>query len=307
MPKLFGLLIILAFIACASATCGGNDTLSIITNLPGCMIDSLLSTVSSGLSQTVNQLIPSTLSLIGASPSLSWFCGPYNNVMAVIESLYSLAFMGTGLYFILASVDVDGRLKAKDWMKNLFLMVLFLSVSFPLFQLMLSLNSSITSSFITQSTKGLFVLPAMAGSAIFAIVILSSGIFLLMLTFGTLLGRYLLIPFLFLFFPVSIFLYFVPFTKEWGETFLRLIISVVFMSSIDALFILALAALLQSPDPTLADSFIRTMAILLGLSLIGVLNLVIAILAILSVIGAATSSLGPVKYLIAGAVGSVIL
>jgi len=100
----------------------------------------------------------------------------------------------------------------------------------------------------------------------------------------TLLLRYLLIPFLLFLFPIAIFLYFTPFTQRWGKAFLSVIASVIFMTVLDALILLGLSSLFNSHDPNLADSLARAFAVLFGFAAIGLVNLLMFVLAILSII-----------------------
>jgi len=291
-----------------NSTCnGGGDLLATMTNLPGCIVESFFSTLTSGFAYTIDQLLTTSFNFIAAAPDLHWFCTPYNNVMAIIESLYTLAFMGLGLFYIFRSTDVEGRLAAKEWLKNIFFMILALSFSFQIFGIMISVNSYLTTSFLSYATQDVFNPSTAFGSLIFAFIILMTAVFVLLLAFLTLLARYLLISFLLLLFPISIFLYFIPFTKEWGSTFMRLIVSVVFMTSLDALLVMALSLLFSTPDPNLASSFVRGIAIILGFSLIGVLNAFLFLTSLFSLLGTATKALGPIRYLIAGVIGKVIL
>jgi hypothetical protein len=311
--RYFVLLLFILLIAPAHASsfsigdsgCSEDDSiLSIIKNLPSCVVNSFIGTFASGFGYAIDEFLASSFNLIAAVPDLHWFCTPYNNVMAMIESLYVLAFMGIGLFYIFRSTDVQGRLAAKEWLKDIFLMILVLSFSFQIFEIMVSLNTYMTTSFLSYATKDVFN-PAVAfSSLVFAFIILLTSVFVLLITFLTLLARYLLIPFLFILFPFSVFLYFIPFTKEWGSAFLKLIVSVVFMTTIDALLIMALSFLFSTPDPNLASGFIRAMAIILGFSLVGILNIFLFLSSLFSLINTAS---GSIKYIVAGVIGKAVL
>jgi len=290
-----------------NSTCTSSpDLLTTLNNLPGCITESVLGTFTSGFAYSIDQFLSASFTLIAATPDLHWFCTPYNNIMSIIESLYSLAFIALGFYYVFRSTDIEGRLAAKEWLKNLVMMIAILSFSFELFDILVSLNSYLTLSFLQYASQDVFSPSIAFTSLVFAFFVLSTSSFIVWLAFMTILAHYLLTPFLLLLFPISIFLYFMPFTKEWGTVFLKLIVSVVFMSAIDALLIMSLSILFSSPDPNLANSLIRGMTIILGFSLIGVLNLFIFLAAVFSIIGTATSSLGPIRYLIAGLIGRLI-
>ena len=279
--------------SCANST----DILAVLNNLPGCITESFLTNIATGMVYTSQQFVNSAIGFLTASPDPHWFCSPYTQVMALLESLYSIALMGVGLYYILQAADVEGRVRAKMMLKDIFFMIVILTFSFYLFDMLLSLNQYIATSLITQSVASVFNANMSFASLIFALVIIGGLLFTAGITFFTLLIRYLLIPFLLLLFPISIFLYFMPFGKAWGGAFLKIIAIIVFMTAIDAVFIAGLASLFSSPDPNLLDSFVKSMAIILGFGLVGIINIALFVIAILSVIEPVLQTMGPLKWI----------
>ena len=267
-----------------SACQGNNDLLNTLTNLPGCIVETFFNYVVSGLISTTQGLVDATFGFIFSSPNPAWFCTPYNAVLSLLESLYSIVLMGIALFFIVRSNDISGRTTAKKWLEKMLVMIVILSFSFPLFQMMLDFNTYLATNLASESMKGIFSSPAGFTSAIFSLIILLPMISFMMLTFVTLLIRYLLIPFMLLLFPVAIFLYFIPLTESWGKTFLKIIAILVFMTTIDALLLLGLSSLFNAADPNLANSFVSAFLTLYGFGALGVVNLVLFILAILSIV-----------------------
>ncbi|MCX6771681.1 MAG: hypothetical protein NTX79_06515 [Candidatus Micrarchaeota archaeon] len=255
-----------------------------LTNLPGKIVDSFFSYAVSGLISSSHQLVDSSFKFMFSTPNPMWFCTPYNGVMAIVESLYSLTLMGLALYFILRSNDAEGRASAKKWMENMLVMVVILTFSFQIFRTMLDFSTFLATSAASESMKSIFTSPLSFSTSIFSLVILIPAISGMFLTFLTLLLRYLLIPFLLFLFPFSIFLYFTPLTQRWGKAFLSIIVAIVFMTTFDALILLGLSSLFNSQDPNLADSLARAFAVLFGFAAIGLVNLLIFILSILSII-----------------------
>ena len=284
----------LAFLAILSPMAhadSGNSTIidfsgviSAINNLPGSMVDSFFSYTVSGLVDSTRQLVDIAFGFMFSSPDPMWFCNPYNGIMSIVETLYSLVLMGLALYFILRSNDAEGRANAKKWLENMLVMIVVLAFSFQIFQVMLNLNTYLAASFANDSMKSIFSGPMSFPSAVFALVVLLPSMAGMMLTVVTLLMRYLLIPFLLFLFPVAIFLYFVPLTEKWGRAFLSIIAAIVFMTTFDALVLLGLSSLFNSPDPTLAAPLARALAVLFGFAALGIVNLLIFVLAILSII-----------------------
>jgi hypothetical protein len=157
--------------------------------------------------------------------------------------------------------------------------------------MLMDLNLYITTSIYSQSFADMLNVQVAFSSLVFAFTM--SFIFLnaAAITFLTLLIRYISIPFLLLMFPMAIFLYFLPFTREWGSFLLRFIVTIVFMTAIDAVIVLGLSFLYNAGDPNLAGGFVQATTLMLGFGLIGMVNLAIYGIAVLSLILAALDML----------------
>jgi len=261
-----------------------GDLIAMIQSLPVCIAEAFFSLIFSGLTLAVQMFMNGTFTLILAVPDANWFCGPYSLVMGIIESLYTLLLMGLGMYYIIRSTDVEGRITAKKWLKNMFLMIIVLTFSFYIFQAILGVNQAIASNLLEQASMDFFSVQTTLSDFVFAVSILLFANSLAMLTFFTLLMRYLMLPFLLLLFPFAIFFYFIPITEGFGKFLLKLILLVVFMTSVDALLIRGFFTLFNTADPTLADEFIRAMAAIMAFGAIGMVNLAIYAIALLDAI-----------------------
>ena len=285
----------------SSQSCqGSNDLLNTLANLPTCIVDAFFSYIVSGLIASVAGFIDASFQFLFSAPNLNWFCGPYGIVMTVLETLYSIALMCLALMFVVRSNDAEGRLAAKKWLENLLILVVLLAFSFQLFQMMLDFNTYLATSFSGAVQRSVFMPSGTFTSAIFAFLMLLLIALLLILTFVTLLIRYVLIPFLLLLFPIALFLYFVPWTKSWGKTFLRSIALIVFMTAVDALILLGLSSLFNASDPNLANELVRAFAVLLGFGAIGLVNAFLLISAFTGVVMQSKALTGIAGLAVAG-------
>ncbi len=275
---------------------GSNDLLNTLLNLPSCIVDTFFSYIVSGLIASVQGFVDASFNFLFSSPNPLWFCTQYNTIMSILETLFSIALMGVAMMFIVRSNDVEGRIAAKKWLENMLIMIVLLSFSFMIFQTLLDFNTYLATSFANQSMKQLFTPSGTFNSVIFALIMLFFITTMLVLTFVTLLVRYIMIPFLLLAFPIAIFLYFIPLTQSWGRAFLKAIAMIVFMTSIDALVLLGLSALFSSNDPNLTDSMVRAFAILFGFSILGVINVFLILSAALSVVSQSKALSGVIGF-----------
>ena len=155
-----------------SVCTNSGDLIAVLQNLPACTAEAFFSFLFNGLIISVQTLLSSTFSLILAVPDMNWFCAPYNAIMAIIESLYTLLIMGLGLFYILRSTDVEGRMAAKRWLQGIFLMVVALTFSFYIFQMLIDINQAIATNLLNQATLDFFNVQASIPDFVFAIVIL---------------------------------------------------------------------------------------------------------------------------------------
>lgn len=268
-----------------NSSCPSNaNFLQVMYNLPTCIVENFFSTLVSGFVYSASQFLENALTFIVNGPDLSLFCGPYSQVMAVLESLYTIALMGVGAYYIATAADVEKRAQVKLWIQNIIFVIIALAFSYNIFQMLIELNQYITTSIYDSSFANLLNIQVVFSSLVFAVVLSFNFLGVAALTFFTLIVRYMLIPFLFLLFPIAIFLFFMPFTKDWGLFLLKFIVIIVFMTSIDAVLILGMSYLLTSGDPALTQGFVQGMALMLGFGLIGLVNLLIYLIAAFSLI-----------------------
>lgn len=280
-----------------SACAQNGDILAVLNNLPACTAESFFTSLASGMVYTSQQFLHYAIDFVSATPDLAWFCAPYNQLMALLESLYSIALMGVGFYYIVQASEVEGRIKAKAWLKDVFFMIVVLTFSFNIFDALVSLNHYFTSSLLNEQVLGMFNANISFASIIFALVVLGGILLTAGITFLTLLMRYMLVPFLLMLFPVSIFLYFMPFGRRWGGAFLRAIVIILFMTAIDALFLFALSALFNADDQNLAAPFVRSFALMVGFGTVGMLNMALFLMALLALAEPALGAVGPLKWL----------
>ena len=266
-----------------------GDLLGAIINLPMCIVEAFFGMLVSGIIYSAKQFFDIAIGFLTATPDLNWFCAPYNSIMSILESFYTIMLMGLGAYYIINSTDVEGRTKSKVWFKNIFFMIIALAFSFSIFGMILDINQYISTSLYSEASEEIFDINAGLSNLIFALVIAFSLLISGMITFFTLIIRYIMIPFLLFLFPIGIFLYFIPATKSWGSFIFKFSLIIIFMTSVDAILLLGMSSMFSAPDPNLASDLIKALALILGFGMIGLVNIIIYIIAILSLVSQAVS------------------
>ncbi|MBN2250981.1 MAG: hypothetical protein JW724_02765 [Candidatus Altiarchaeota archaeon] len=172
------------------------------------------------------------------------------SVIVMLQPLYNLAILATGLYLIFFSGSPGGRAKAKRIMPLLFASMVVISVSSDIMRLMFNTSQGITQEIMAKdpSAKGIFLDSMDALMFLFsggAIVSFDGGhifpmlIFLQVFSLFTLISiRYLILLSLTLVFPISIFLYTLGFTRAIGRALLEQTVIWTFMQVFMALVVL---------------------------------------------------------------------
>jgi len=284
-----------------------RDLIWAINQLPGLIVAAFFTFLVAGLIASTQQLVDASFQFLFSAPNPALFCPAYNVVITLLESVYSIALMGLALYFIARSTDVQGRAAAKLWLERMCILIVVLAFSFQLFSTMLDFNTYLSTNLASSSMKTIFRSPASFASAILSLILLLPITSFMLLTVFTLVARYLLIPFCFLLFPIAIFLYFIPPTEAWGRTFLKIIAAAVFMTSADALILLALSSLAGVHDANLATTFMSSYFMVFGFGLIGVFNLAIALVALFSVVNQSKTILTVIGIGIISKVAAAVL
>jgi len=292
MKKLFFLLLLFGLCFCSNIDFSINqsicqpssDIFESIENFPSCMFEQFLTLLTNGLIETTKTFADAGFALILANPKAEWFCAPFQIVMGIIESLYIILLLGVGLFYIARATNVEGRITAKKWLKNIFFMMLLLSFSFPIFKIILELNHSLSETILEQANLNFLNAEGSFTDFIVALSVLFVFSFMAILSFFTLLIRYIFLPFLLLLFPISIFLYFIPITGDFGKFLLKTIFLVVFMTTVDSLLILGFSFLFNTADPIFANPFIRSMSVVSSLASIALVNVSIFLICILMAI-----------------------
>ncbi|MDD5111777.1 MAG: DnaJ domain-containing protein [Candidatus Altiarchaeota archaeon] len=139
------------------------------------------------------------------------------------------------VYVLFLSASPSGRAKGKNMLISLLVGMVIVSQSTVLLQLVLDISQSLTDSIMERANLELENLAvfsmARAEMCLMDLVFVSLGLVAIMIA-GM---RYFLILLLAAFFPLTLFLYFFPYTKSYGIILLRFTITLVFIQVIQAL------------------------------------------------------------------------
>ena len=205
-----------------------------------------LVTYSTGLA--AQPLIKLTEDLMTTAPNIEIFKNIWLTIISLISTFYIFFLLYSGITFITDSNNIVKRHKAKESIKNMVIAIILVSASYYLYNLLITFNSSLTSYIFNQINPDFFKVTSNSlGNAVIQILMIIPYVIVLLLTsimFGI---RWLLISFGVIFFPIGIFLYFVPFLRSYGKLIINILILLIFISFISSIVILGSSMLARTP------------------------------------------------------------
>jgi hypothetical protein len=272
----------------------GENLGGTITGVPKQALDIFSGAFKGSLINFNDPLMELSKTLLTTNPDPSGLQVWWESIILVISSFYLLLFLGIGFMFLFASLDAEKRATAKEWLKNAFLMIVLINISFILYELLLSLTTAITnylwiSGFEQFFDPNAFSEMGSAGLIVYGITVFLSAI--------TLFIRYVFLLLGVVLFPIGIFLYFIPPLNSWGRMIFNLIGIALFMQFIDVVILVASnQAMIQ-----LVGNAGQNMVPALAFTIIFVLNILLMFYAVLKSIFTATEN----SKVLAFAVGSM--
>jgi hypothetical protein len=204
--------------------------------------------------------------------------------------------MYSGFNFIISGYDSAKRENAKNWLRNVILMIILVQSSFFLYKLVIDLSATLTSATLTLIDPNFFLLGT-GGISDIGLAFTFGFLYLItqILTAFVLLLRYGIVCIGVVFFPLAIFFYFIPALKEYGSLILNFLGTCIFITFIDAVLLVGFSELVNI-------GILSNMKIFVLISAFSLINLVMFFMMFFSIIKSAINAKAGVATLIAKAV-----
>jgi len=186
--------------------------------------------------------------LMTTIPNTGVFESAWFTIIGIISIFYIFFLLYSGSVFILNSEDIVKRHSAKESIKNMIIALVLVSSSFYLYNLLIELNSSLTSYVFSNVSPAFFTVTSDSfGNALLQILMIIPYVLILIITCVLLLSRWVFVSLGVIFFPIGIFLYFVPFLKSYGKLIINLTVMLIFIPFICSIIILGCSLLVTAP------------------------------------------------------------
>ncbi len=248
-----------------------------VLNLPACMMDVVKDFVLSFINAPIKPLLSAVQALLTTPASVDIFSSIWAVMVYVISLFYGLFFIIAGLNFIISGYNAERRAKAKQWLQNVVLMMLFVQASFLIYKLVAEIAANLTAGVMGLIDPSFFLFTL--DSIVNSFLQIFFGVFYvlaILLTVILLVMNFVLASMGVLYLPFGIFFYFIPPLRDIGRFIMNLLAFTLFLPFFASLILLAYSAIAKLP---IFSSF-KILFMIGAFMLINILMLLLAILAI---------------------------
>ena len=211
-----------------------------LTNLAVCLPEKFFGYLLEIVNAPLQPFLTLTKNLLSEPVNIDSFVPLWAIIVYVISLFYGIFIAIAGFNFIISGYSAEKRELAKEWLKNIILMVVFVQASYYLYSLLLELSSAMTAGVLNSIDPNFFLLTIDNIRNIgMEITLAVPYLFTLLLTIILLTLRYLLAASGVLFFPIGLFFHFIPSLKSFGKLIMNILLVIIFMPFFQSLALLA--------------------------------------------------------------------
>ena len=238
---LFGLPLFLIPLVSAEEECG-------LLNLSSCLPQKLYDFLINILNSPIQPLLTLTKALMTEPIKLEMFVSLWAIILYVLSIFYGLLMLYSGFNFMISGYDAVKRTKAKEWFRNIFIMIVLVQASYFIYSAVIDVNSLLTAGVISLVDQKFFLITAdnivnIGLQFLFALLY----VFTLLITVIMLTFRYIIVAGGVVFVPIGIFLYFIPPVNNYGKLILNFLGTCIFITFFDSLILLVCSKLIEIP------------------------------------------------------------
>ena len=165
-------------------------------------------------------------------------------MISITSIFYGFLFLYAGFNYLTSGGDPVKRENAKEWIKNAILMILLINASFYLYDLLIQLAGSLNTTILSYVDPNFFS-PVPNSQMDWGLSFFLGSINAVVIGFNLILLaiRYAVVSFGIIFLPIGIFLYFVSPLKYYGKIIVNILMTMVFITTIESLIIVGFSAL----------------------------------------------------------------
>lgn len=217
-----------------------------LLNLATCIPQKIYDFILNVINAPIQPLLTFTNNLLTEPVNLSVFSSVWAIVLYILSLFYGLLMLYSGFNFMISGYDAVKREKAKEWFRNILIMIVLIQASYFIYSTIIDINSLLTSGVINLVDMNFFRLTA--DNIINIGLQFFLGIFYVLTLIFTILFltlRYIIVAVGVIFVPIGIFLYFIPPLREYGKLIVNFLGICIFVTFFDSLVFLAGSKLIE--------------------------------------------------------------
>lgn len=264
-----------------------------ILDLGSCLPEKFMQYLLTILNAPLQPFLILVQNLLSEPIRVDLFVSLWAIIIYVLSMFYAFLIIYSGLQFITSGYDSSKRDKAKEWLKNIVIMIVLVQASFFIYQLFIDLSSVMTTTTLSLLDSKFFLL-TIDNITNIGLELLFAGfyVFSLLITSLILVIRYVIVAVGVVLFPIGIFSYFIEPLKPYGILVLHFLGVSIFITFLDAIILIGFSQLTLLP---VFDNF-KILIMIAGFTTI---NLVMFFLMFFSIIKAGFSLGGKIATTIA--------
>lgn len=240
-PFLITLVLLLPIVHAAEEDCG-------LTNLATCIPQKFFEFILTIINAPLQPFLTLTKNLLSEPVNIEIFISLWAIIIYILSIFYGLFLIFAGFNFMISGYSAEKRERAKEWLRNVILMMLFVQASYYLYSILIELSSSMTAGILDMIDQKFFLLTVDNLTNFGLQIILAIPYLLtLLLTVILLSLRYLLVSTGVIFFPIGLFFYFIPPLQSYGKLVVNVLLIVMFLPFIQSLMLLAASKVIELP------------------------------------------------------------
>ena len=219
-----------------------------LLNLASCIPEKIYEFILNIINAPIKPLLDLTKSLLVEPIRIDTIVPVWAIIIYIISLFYGILILYSGFNFMISGYDAVKRAKAKQWFQNIFVMIVLVQCSYFLYYLCVDISSLMTAGVINLVDENFFLLTAdnitnIGLQFFFGIFYL----FAILISVLLLTLRYLFVLAGLVFFPIGIFLYFIPATHEYGKFIFNSLGVYLLVPFFDGLIFLICSRMLEIP------------------------------------------------------------
>lgn len=219
-----------------------------ITNFGTCIAEKFYEFTLNLINAPFKPFLALTKSLLTEPVDIKKFLPIWAIIVYMLSLFYGIFVLFAGFNMIISGYSAAKRERAKEWLKNILLMIVFVQSSFLIYSLLIDISASMSSGIMDMIDDKFFLLTLDNLNNIALELFLGIAYLgILILTVLLLVLRYLLVFICVLFFPIGLFLNFIPPLKGYGKLIINFSILVLFIPFIISIILLGASKLVEMP------------------------------------------------------------